>query len=57
VHSRWRGHDVTDHAESVLFNGFMAQALFSVGMFLVGSFFAISGLTLNSLTLMMKANH
>jgi glycosyltransferase involved in cell wall biosynthesis len=38
-----------------LFGTFIAQALVGVALFLIGSFFVISGLTLNSLTLMMKA--
>jgi glycosyltransferase involved in cell wall biosynthesis len=38
-----------------LFGSFLAQALVGVALFLIGSFFVISGLTLNSLTLMMKA--
>lgn len=39
-----------------LFGTFLAQALVGVALFLIGSFFVISGLTLNSLTLMMKAS-
>lgn len=38
-----------------LFGTFLAQAFIGVALFLVGSFFVISGLTLNSLVLMMKA--
>ncbi|MDW5562334.1 MAG: glycosyltransferase family 2 protein [Methanomassiliicoccus sp.] len=38
-----------------MFGSFLAQALVGVALILIGSFFVISGLTLNSLTLMMKA--
>lgn len=41
--------------EIYLFGTFVAQAFIGVALFLVGSFFVISGLTLNSLVLMMKA--
>jgi glycosyltransferase involved in cell wall biosynthesis len=39
-----------------LFGTFLAQALVGVALFTIGSFFVISGLTLNSLVLMMKAH-
>ncbi len=34
---------------------FLMQALFSLGMILIGTFFCVSALTLNSLTLLMKS--
>lgn len=40
-----------------LFGSFVAQAFVGAVLFMVGSFFVISGLTLNSLVLMMKTNH
>jgi len=42
-------------SEIYLFGSFLGQALVGVALFLIGSFFVISGLTLNSLTLMMKS--
>lgn len=41
----------------VLFTSYLMQALMSVGMILVGAFFCVSALTLNSLTLLMKSKH
>jgi len=40
-----------------LFGSFIAQALVGVALFMIGSFFVVSGLTLNSLTLMMRSLH
>ncbi|MBI0583259.1 MAG: glycosyltransferase family 2 protein [Methanomassiliicoccus sp.] len=42
----------------IVFTGtFITQAMLALGLFMIGSFFFISALTLNSLVLMMKANN